>query len=93
MGKRYGWKPNKPIKEIAVSKELETVLMGLGAPVLAAAQGDPNETYVESLQLRAFRSGGRRGRVSANITAAPRIGAAVEAKRGTLGRAMGRAGN
>lgn len=89
---KYGWKPVRPIKEIAVSDELEQVLMSLAAPVLAAAEADPNPKYVESLRLRAFRSGGRRGRVSANVTAAPIIGSAVEAKRGTLGRAISRAG-
>lgn len=67
--------------------------MGLAQPVMDAAQRDPNPEYVASLQLRAFRSGGRRGRVSANITAAPMIGSAVEAKRGTLGRAIGNAGS
>lgn len=89
---KYGWKPVRPIKEIAVSDELEQVLMRLAAPVMASAESDPNPKYVESLQLRAFRSGGRRGRVSANITASPVIGSAVEAKRGTLGRAISRAG-
>ena len=92
MVKRYGWKPVRPIREIALSAELEDVLMDLAQPVLDAAQQDPNPEYVESLRLRAFRSGGRRGRVSANVTAAPRIGSAVEAKRGTLGRAIGNAG-
>lgn len=89
---KYGWKPLRPIKDIALSSELEAVVMGLAAPVLASAQQDPNPVYVASLQLRAFRSGGRRGRVSANVTAAPKIGSAVEAKRGTLGRAIGNAG-
>jgi hypothetical protein len=93
MGKNYGWKANRPISDIAKSDQLEGVLMGLAEPVLAAAQDDPNPDYVASLRLRAFRSGGRRGRVSANVTAAPNIGAAVEAKRGTLGRAIGRAGS
>lgn len=93
MSKKYGWKAVRPIKDIALSTELESVLMGLAAPVLAAAQNDPNPEYVASLRLRAFRSGGSRGRVTANITAAPYIGAAVEAKRGTLGRAIGRAGS
>lgn len=89
---KYGWKPTRPIKDIAVSDELEDLLMRLAAPVMASAEADPNPEYVASLQLRAFRSGGRRGRVSANVTAAPFIGSAVEAKRGTLGRAISRAG-
>lgn len=92
MGKKYGWRPKRPIKDLALSSELETVLMDLAEPVLAEAQQDPNPEYVTSLQLRAFRSGGARGRVTANITAAPIIGSRVEAKRGTLGRAIGRAG-
>lgn len=92
MGKKYGWKPRRPIKDLATSTELEAVLMDLAAPVLDAAQRDPNQEYVDSLQLRAFRSGGARGRVSANVTAAPILGSRVEAKRGTLGRAIGNAG-
>lgn len=93
MSKRYGWKVSRPLKELAVSTELEGVLMKLAQPVLSAAEQDPSPEYVESLQLRAFRSGGARGRVSANVTAAPIIGSRVETKRGTLGRAIGRAGS
>ena len=93
MGKKYGWKPQRPIKDLALSSELEGVLMGLAGPVLDAAQRDPNPEYVASLRLRAFRSGGARARVSANVTAAPIIGSRVEAKRGTLGRAIGNAGS
>lgn len=93
MAKKYGWRPRRPIKDLATSTELEAVLMDLAAPVLASAENDPNSEYVESLQLRAFRSGGARGRVSANVTAAPIIGSRVEAKRGTLGRAIGNAGS
>lgn len=89
---KYGWRSIRPIREIAVSDELERVLMGLAAPVMASAETDPNPEYVASLQLRAFRSRGRLGRVSANVTAAPYIGSAVEAKRGTLGRAISHAG-
>lgn len=89
---KYGWRPNRPIRDIALSTELEKVVMGLAQPVMDAAQGDPNPEYVASLRLRAFRSGGARGRVSANVTAAPIIGSRVEAKRGTLGRAIGNAG-
>lgn len=92
MGKKYGWRPKRPIKDLALSSELEGVLMELAEPVIAEAKNDPNEFYVSTLELTAYRSGGRRGRVTANITAAPVIGAAVEAKRGTLGRAMGHAG-
>ncbi|WP_144834100.1 hypothetical protein [Microbacterium sp. BH-3-3-3] len=88
----YGYKRLRPIREIAVSNELEAVVMKLAGPVIAAAQGDPNSEYVDSLELKAYRSGGRLGRVTANVTAAPALGAAVEAKRGTLGRAISRAG-
>lgn len=93
MANKYGWKPIRPIRDIALSEGMEHVLMGLAQPVLDEAKNDPNPEYVESLQLRAFRSGGRLGRVSANVTASPVIGSAVEAKRGTLGRAIGRAGS
>lgn len=88
MAKRYGWKPRRPIKDLALSNEVEALVMGFGETVLDSAQGDPNPEYVDSLQLRAFRSGGARGRVSANITASPLLGSRVEGKRGTLARAM-----
>lgn len=92
MSKKYRWKANRPLSEIALSPELEEVMMDLAEPVLRAAQEDPNPEYVEGLRLTAYRTRGRRGRVTANIKAAPGIGSAVEAKRGTMGRAIGNAG-
>jgi len=89
---KYRWRARRPISDIATSNELGDLLERLAAPVLAAAREDPNPTYVASLQMRRFVSSGRRGRVTVQVGAAPVIGAAVEAKRGTLGKAIARAG-
>lgn len=80
------------ISEIAKSPELGDQLEAIAQPVLEAAKRDPNDVYVASLQLRQFVSGGRSGRVSAQVGAAPIIGSRVEAKRGTLARALGEVG-
>jgi len=76
------------MKSDALADRLEEI----AKPALEAAQQDPNERYVESLEMRRFVSSGRRGRVSIQIGAAAHIGANVEAKRGTLARALGSAG-
>jgi len=60
--------------------------------VLEAARQDPNEEYTKTLRKRTFVSSGPGGRISWQIGAAPQIGARVEAKRGTLQRALGQAG-
>lgn len=77
------------IGKIAVSEPLAETLESIAAPVLAAAQNDPNTYYVSTLRMRRFYSKGRRARVVVQIGAAPFIGARVEAKRGTLARALG----
>lgn len=82
----------KGIAEYAKSDELASILEGVAAPVYAAALRDPNEYYVSTLKMSRYVTGGRLGRVSIQIGAAPRIGLLVEAKRGTLARAMGNAG-
>jgi hypothetical protein len=74
------------------SRKLGAVLEEIGAKVLAAAREDPNAAYVASLEMRQFVSSGSKGRVSVQIGAHPVIGSRVEAKRGTLSRALGRAG-
>lgn len=80
------------LSRVAKSDKLGDQLEKIARPVLEAAKGDPNETYVASLRMRRFVSRGRNGRVSIQIGAAPIIGSRVEAKRGTLQRALGQAG-
>lgn len=60
--------------------------------VMDAAKQDPNPEYTKTLQKRTFVTGGPQGRISWQIGAARKIGARVEAKRGTLARALGSAG-
>lgn len=79
----------RSISEIMLSSEMEEILTGLGQKVLAAAASDPNPVYVDSLDLHTFRSNSR---VSVQVGAAPMIGTAVEAKRGTLAKALGSIG-
>ena len=76
----------RSIDEILKSAELQAILEDLGEQVLSAAKSDPNKTYTDSLELHVFRSSSR---VSVQVGAAPGIGTAVEAKRGTLARALG----
>jgi hypothetical protein len=79
----------RSISEIMLSPEMEEILTDLGEKVLTAATSDPNPVYVDSLKLQTFRSSSR---VSVQVGAAPKIGAAVEAKRGTLAKALGSIG-
>lgn len=80
------------LNQIATSAELGNVLEGVARPVLEAARQDPNEAFVASLRMRRYTTTGRGRRVRIQIGAAPIIGARVEAKRGTLARALGRVG-
>lgn len=84
MPKRFRQVRN--VDEILKSAEMQAILEGLGEQVLAAAKDDPNKTYTDSLELHVFASSSR---VSVQVGAAPGIGTAVEAKRGTLARALG----
>lgn len=77
------------IGKIAVSEPLAETLESIAAPVLAQAKQDPNPYYTSTLRMRRFYSKGRLGRVVIQIGAAPFIGGRVEAKRGTLARAIG----
>ena len=79
----------KKFDSMMKSGAMEAILKEHAAPILAAAQSDPNPTYVASLDMHSFMS---KSRVSVQVGAAPIIGAAVEAKRGTLARAVGSAG-
>jgi len=74
------------------SRKLGAVLEDIGAKVLAAAKEDPNPEYVASLRMEQHVSVGDQARVSVRVGARPVIGSAIEAKRGTLSRALGRAG-
>jgi hypothetical protein len=77
------------LERVAKSTKLGDQLEAISEPVWNAAHNDPNAGYVASLRRRRFVSRGREGRVSIQIGAAPGIGERVEAKRGTLARALG----
>lgn len=74
------------------SDELAERLEEVAEPVFDQARKDPNDYYVSTLRMKRFHTSGRRGRVVIQIGAAPLIGERVEAKRGTLARAIRRAG-
>jgi hypothetical protein len=80
------------LDKIAKSDGLGDQLEAIASPVLDAARRDPNPEYTRTLRMKRFVSRGKRGRVSIQIGAAPTIGGRVEAKRGTLARALGSAG-
>lgn len=80
------------LKQAASSDSLAEQLEGIAEPILSAARSDPNKYYVSTLTMHRFYSRGKRGRVTIQVGAEPRIGSRVEAKRGTLQRAVGRAG-
>lgn len=92
MGAKVTHKGSLDITKMAKSPELAAALEPIANEVLAGAQSDPNEEYVKTLRKKLFISFGRRGRVSWQVGAAPVIGERVEAKRGTMARALGRAG-
>jgi hypothetical protein len=77
------------LEKVAKSSELGDQLEKIAEPVFAAAKNDSNDYYVRTLRMKRFVSSGRRGRISIQIGAAPGIGGRVEAKRGTLARALG----
>lgn len=82
----------RAIGRIMKSDALAEQLEAHAQRVFDAAFQDPNEAYTATLQIGRFTSSGPRGRVSVQVGAAPGIGERVEAKRGTLARAMGQAG-
>ncbi len=73
----------------AKSAALGDQLQAISEPVWDAAHNDTNDAYVASLRRRRFVSGGPEGRISIQIGADPVLGSRVEAKRGTLARALG----
>lgn len=78
----------RPLTEMMKSPEIVAALEAIGEQVLAAAKSDPNPAYVATLELKVFEG---RTRKTVQVGAAPIIGMAVEAKRGTLARALGSA--
>lgn len=80
------------LERVAKSEKLGDQLEAISEPVWQAVHRDPNAAYVASLRRRRFTSRGRNGRVSVQIGANPILGARVEAKRGTMARALGEAG-
>lgn len=83
----------KRLSQIAISFALAEALEEIAQPIHDEIAKDPNEYYVSTLRMKRFYSSGRRGRVSIQIGVAPIIGARVEAKRGTIARALGEAGH
>jgi hypothetical protein len=79
------------VKELLNSADVADGLRPFAASVESAARRDPNPEYSESIRVTEHRSQGRAGRVSLRIGATPAFGMAVEAKRGTLARALGEA--
>jgi len=77
------------LTEMLKSPEITAVLEGIGEQVLAGAKSDPNPVYVATLEMQTFET---KDRTHVQVGAAPGIGMAVEAKRGTLARALGGAG-
>lgn len=93
MGRvRFVVKSGDALSKIATSRKLGDQLEAIAKPALEFAQRDPNEAYVASLRMYRHTSKGRSPRVSIRIGAHPVIGSRVEAKRGTLQRALGHAG-
>lgn len=92
MPKKVRWKANKPLSVVAKSEELAAVLENAAQPVHDAMAQDPNEFYRKTLRMKRFVSSGKRGRVSIQVGTESTIGARVEAKRGTMSKAISRAG-
>lgn len=89
---RAGSKSRSTIQAIAHSDVIAAQLRPIAQAVLDFASQDPNEPYVSLLRIRIHHSRGRFGRVSWRVGNPTALGARVEAKRGTLARALGAAG-
>ena len=79
------------MRELLTSQDVGDHLEAVAGPVEAAARRDPNPEYAASVRLTSHVSAGRSARVSARVGASPAFGMAVEARRGTLARALGEA--
>lgn len=77
------------IRDLLHDDGLANHLQGLGDRVEQIARSDPNPKYRESIRVTVHHSDGSRSRVSVRIGAMPYLGTAVEARRGTLQRALG----
>lgn len=82
-------KGGPPLGVIAHSPALSAQLKVIAGPVYIAVTHDPNPEYTKTIRFYEHHSKGRRGRVSWRIGVAQKIGLRVEAKRGTLRRAIG----
>jgi hypothetical protein len=83
----------KAMRAIAHSESVSAFLKPVADAVHAQAAQDPNPRYVAALRVLEHHSSGAFGRVSWRVGCLiPSLGARVEAKRGTLARAMGAAG-
>lgn len=80
------------INNLKKSSQIASKLRPIAQAVMDAAKSDPNDEYVKSLRMSMYTTDGEDGRVSWQVGAAPIIGSRVEAKRGTLQRALGQAG-
>lgn len=89
-----GWL--KAFNVVATSDAVAAQLEPIAEAVKQAASSDPNPNYVASLRVRKRISSGqkfsRSRRVVFQVGAAPGIGERVEARRGTLARALGQGG-
>lgn len=79
------------MRELLLSAEVAAELESHAERVASAARRDPNPDYVDSVRVTEHRSAGASARVSQRVGASPAFGMAVEAKRGTLQRAIGEA--
>ena len=83
----------KAMQGIAHSGGVAAFLRPVADAIHSQAAQDPNQRYVAALRVLEHHSGGPGGRVSWRVGCLnPSLGARVEAKRGTLARAMGGAG-
>lgn len=89
---RAGSKSRSTIQAIAHSDVIAAQLRPIAQAVLERAAQDPNERYASQLRIGIHHSRGRFGRVSWRVGNPTALGARVEAKRGTLARALGAAG-
>ena len=88
---KFHVKQIRSLSVILTSTEIEGQLNKILDRVEANASRDPNREYVKSFRRQIFRSRGS-GRVAdrkiGQFGAAPGVGTAVEARRGTMARAL-----
>lgn len=81
-----------PIPGLAKSRETAAALEPVADDIYAELEQDPNEYFRATLRKKTFTTSGPRGRVSWQVGVDPTIGRRVEAKRGTIARALARLG-